>query len=431
MSEYINNVTRRKETLKNILRQLHEGRSVDEVKAEFAALADEISPEEIAEVEQMLIDEGMPINEVNNLCDVHVAVMRDALDHTGSPETIPGHPLHTFKLENDAAEAVLKNLRRAFESYKARPDAQKLSVLRHRADELLEYERHYSRKENILFPYLEKYDFHGPTQVMWQTHDQIRSLWKSLIKSLSQQPSGDPVEIQSLADILDPLEQAIRDMFYKEDKILFPTALKLLKEADWLAARRQENEIGYFTVQPGSQWPVQSVQTGTTIPVQVAAAAGGKAPANVTLANVTLANPGSALPLSTGALTLEQVNLLLRTLPVDVTFVDENDEVRFFSETKERIFPRTEAIIGRKVQKCHPPQSAHRVQQIVDDFRSGARSQAEFWIQMGGKFIHIAYYALRDENGAYRGTLEVTQDASHLRSLEGERRLLDGDVPGA
>ena len=104
MSEFINNVTRRKETLKSILRQLHEGKAVDDVKAEFAALSDEISAEEIAEVEQLLIDEGMPVEEVHNLCDVHVAVMRDALDREESPETIPGHPIHTFTLENDAAE---------------------------------------------------------------------------------------------------------------------------------------------------------------------------------------------------------------------------------------------------------------------------------------------------------------------------------------
>ncbi|MEM5776080.1 MAG: PAS domain-containing protein, partial [Anaerolineaceae bacterium] len=158
------------------------------------------------------------------------------------------------------------------------------------------------------------------------------------------------------------------------------------------------------------------------------------APSPAPQAAVPAAQPAAGsqeLPLNTGALTLKQIDLLLTHLPVDVTFVDENDEVRYFSQTRERIFARTPAIIGRKVQNCHPPQSVHRVTQIVDDFRSGARDSAEFWIQMGPKFVHIAYYAIRDEDGKYRGTLEVSQDAAHLRSLEGERRLLDGVTPGA
>lgn len=137
------------------------------------------------------------------------------------------------------------------------------------------------------------------------------------------------------------------------------------------------------------------------------------------------ATPAKLLPLETDALTLEQINLLLTTLPVDVTFVDEHDEVRFYSQTRDRIFPRTPAVIGRKVQHCHPPESVHRVQQILDDFRAGTRDAAEFWIQMGGRFIHIRYFPLRDAAGAYRGTLEVTQDIAPLRALTGERRLLE------
>ena len=425
MSEFINNVSRRKEVLKSVLRQLHDGKSVEEVKAEFAALVNQISPEEIAEVEQALIDEGMPVEEVHNLCDVHVAVIRDALEQSGSPESIPGHPLHTFKLENDAVESALKSLRRAFDAYRANPVPHTLAALRRQVEALLEYERHYSRKENILFPYLEKYDFYGPSQVMWQTHDQIRAMWKSLRKSLPEQPDSPPEQLDTLQAILDPLEQAILDMIYKEDKILFPTSLNLLKEADWLAARRQESEIGYFTVQPGNLWPASAAKPAATIPFTVAEKTAPPQPAQA-----ATPQPGGALPLSTGALNLAQIDLMLRSLPVDITYVDENDEVRFFSQTPERIFPRTEAIIGRKVQNCHPPQSVHRVQQIVEDFRNGVRDQAEFWIQMAGKFIHIRYFALRDGQGAYRGTLEVSQDVTGIRALQGERRLLDGPVPG-
>jgi uncharacterized protein len=131
------------------------------------------------------------------------------------------------------------------------------------------------------------------------------------------------------------------------------------------------------------------------------------------------------MPLDTGILTLQQINLMLRNLPVDITFVDEHDTVRYFSQSRERIFERTEAIIGRAVQNCHPPQSVHRVERILNDFRSGKRDAAEFWIQMGPKFVHIRYFAMRDAAGNYRGTIEVTQDLAPLRALEGERRLLD------
>jgi hypothetical protein len=135
------------------------------------------------------------------------------------------------------------------------------------------------------------------------------------------------------------------------------------------------------------------------------------------------------LTLSTGELTLQQIDLMLTHLPVDVTYVDENDRVRYFSQGKTRIFDRSPAIIGRAVQKCHPPQSVHRVEIILEDFKAGRRDLAEFWIQMGGKFIHIRYYALNDDEGKYRGCIEVSQDVTHIRSLEGEKRLLD-DAPG-
>ncbi|MCJ7625211.1 MAG: DUF438 domain-containing protein [Anaerolineaceae bacterium] len=417
MSEHINNVTRRKEILKSILRQLHEGKSVDEVKAEFAVLANEISSEEIAEVEQMLINEGLPAEEIQNLCDVHVTVMREALDKTESPDMTPGHPVHTFRAENDAADKALGQLQKSWMAFKDKPGQAALQQVQKDLDELLGYEKHYLRKENLLFPYLERYNFPGPTQVMWQTHDQIRAQWKSLLKLLAGYATGNDGQFFTQVEaILNPLVNAIRDMFYKEDKILYPTSLKLFKETDWMAIQSQEDEFGLYNVTPGKKWMPKTIAE-----LKIAEPSPVPAPKPST---------GGALALSTGALTPEQINLMLTHLPVDLTFVDENDEVRFFSQTKERIFDRVPAIIGRKVQNCHPPQSVHRIQQILDDFRSGARDTADFWIQMMGKFILIRYLAVRDEKGDYRGTIEVTQDIADMRALAGERRLLDGEVPG-
>jgi DUF438 domain-containing protein len=409
MSEVINNQTKRKETLKRLIRELHEGRSVEEVKREFAALLRDVGATEIAEIEQALIAEGLPETEVKRLCDVHVAVFRESLDTQARPETIPGHPVHTFRAENVAAARVLDALQEALDSLKATPGMAQLKQARERLRELREYEKHYLRKENVLFPYLERHGFTGPSSVMWAIHDDVRAGWKALDRLLDA-GSGDDLAAFSarIDEVFQSLNTAIREMFYKEENILFPTALEKLSEAEWGAIRAQESEVGFCYVEPGG-------------PLSSTAASPVAAPSPVEARVAT----DDLLHLDTGALTAQEVNRLLTHLPIDVTYVDKDDTVRFFSQTKERIFPRSPAIIGRKVQKCHPPASVHRVQQIVDDFRAGRRDVAEFWIQMGAKFIHIRYFAVRGEGGEYQGTLEVTQDITHVRALEGERRLLD------
>jgi uncharacterized protein len=406
MSEWINNVTRRKEILKSVLRQLHEGKSVEQVKAEFGALALEASSSEIAEVEQLLMDEGLPPEEIQSLCDVHVAVFQDGLDQAVAPEAVPGHPVHTFRAENEIVIRFITEMQAAFQKYQAYSTPETLQTLRHQLDLLKDFDCHYRRKENLLFPYLEKYGFVGPSKVMWGLHDEIRAKIKNLSTLLE---NAGPVMAPMIASALDDLEESIRSMIYKEEKILFPTSIELLKAADWTAIYDQEPEIGHFIIGRSSAAP--------TPPAPSVPQAEPAADAPVTSAG--------EMPLDTGFLSIEQINLMLRNLPVDITFVDEHDCVRYFSQSRERIFERTEAIIGREVQNCHPPQSVHRVQRILDDFRSGKRDAAEFWIQMGPKFVHIRYFAMRDAAGDYRGTIEVTQDLAPLRALEGERRLLD------
>lgn len=407
MGEYINNREKRKEVLKGLIRQLHEGKTVEEVRDEFARLLREVGASELAEVEQALIAEGVPDSEVKRLCDVHVAVFREALDAQARPETLPGHPVHTFLAENVACARVLDDLRAALEALKADPTPENLETARRRLEEVRRYEKHYLRKENILFPFLEKHGFTGPSRVMWAIHDDIRAGWKALGGVLAN-PPADPVLLRAQVDgTFLPLDKMIREMFYKEENILYPTALEMLSMEEWLAIRAQEEGIGYAFVVAGDQWPPRERVEPAPPAVEQPLTTEG------------------LLPLDTGYLTVEEVKRLFRYLPVDITYVDKDDRVRFFSQTKERIFPRSPAVIGRKVQQCHPPASVHRVQRILDDFRAGRRDKAEFWIQMRGRFIYIVYYAVRDEKGEYQGTLEVTQDIGHLRELEGERRLLE------
>ncbi len=412
MSEVINNHTRRQEILKGVIRDLHAGKTVDQVKGRFAALLGEVGASEIAEIEQALIAEGLSEMEVKRLCDVHVAVFRDSLDAQAPPETIPGHPVHTFRAENEAAARVLSQLGESLSALQANPNPANLQRARARLQTLRQYEAHYLRKENILFPYLERHGFTGPSSVMWAIHDDIRAGWKELDRLLVAGPSDDPAAFGArLAAVWEPLATAIREMFYKEDNILFPTALEKLDPDEWRAIHAQEAEVGFSYVKPGSDWPVEPVAERI-------------APAPVEAPAV----PGDLLALDTGALTAQQVNLLLAYLPLEISYVDQDDTVRFFSHTEERIFPRSPAIIGRKVQKCHPPASVHRVQRILDDFRAGLRDEAEFWIQMQGRFVHIRYVAIRDAQGGYQGTLETVQDVTRIRALEGERRLLNEEA---
>ena len=197
----------------------------------------------------------------------------------------------------------------------------------------------------------------------------------------------------------------VNDMIYKEEHILFPMALETLGESDWAKVREGEEEIGYAWVQPAETW---------------------KPSAGPYQENIPHDKVGS-LTLDTGLLTAEQINLLLMHLPVDISFVDENDKVAYYSQTEDRIFPRSPGIIGRSVQNCHPARSVHVVEKILQEFKAGNRDSAEFWIQMKGRFIHIRYFAMRDRGGKYRGTLEVSQDVTSIRGLEGDKRLLDWD----
>lgn len=415
MSEYIDNQTQRQTTLKGIIRQLHEGKTVDDVKAEFAALLEGVGGDEIARIEQVLVTEGLAPEQIKPLCDVHVAVFRESLDQQTDPQTIPGHPVFTFRAENLAVTRVLERVRAALDDLKASPDAATLASARESVDKLREYNKHYLRKENILFAYLERHDFSGPSSVMWAIHDDVRAGWKALTALLDAGLGADPATFTAQIEaIFTPVAHTIQEMIYKEQKILFPAAMARLSEAEWGAIRDQEREIGFCYIQSGRQWQPQfDPLEAEAQPDAVSASMSGVAPGD------------GLIPLDVGVLTAQQINMMLGALPVDVTFVDENDEVRFFSQTKDRIFPRSPAIIGRKVQHCHPPQSVDRVQHILDDFRAGARDAAEFWIQMNGMFIHIRYFALRDTAGAYQGCIEVTQDIAPLRALDGERRLLN------
>jgi uncharacterized protein len=410
MSEYIDNASKRKQALKEVIQRLHAGETVEDLKAKFGDAISGATAADIAEAERALISEGVSVSEIQRLCDLHVAVFRDSLDEEPAPESLPGHPVFTFRMENEVMTRLLEAMQETLQDWQD-GDPEALISLNKLTENLTAIEKHYSRKENILFPYLEKKGFEGPAMVMWGVDNEIRAQIKQFKENLS-----DPEADASTAAVqFKKMSQDIIEMIYKEEKILFPAALQRLTEQEWAEIRAQEEEIGYFDVTVSDAWQPQVVSDESEpVPAPTAEA-------------VSL--PDDLIFLATGALTHDQINLMLTHLPVDVTFVDEHDRVRYFSQGKERIFDRSPAIIGREVTKCHPPQSVHRVTIILDDFRAGKRDVAEFWIQMGGQFIHIRYFALHDAQGTYKGCIEVSQNVTHIRALEGERRLLD-DAPG-
>ncbi len=369
----------RKDILKDILLKIHEGGDFKELKEMFKKAVGDITAPEIGQLEQELINEGtLEIKDIAKLSDLHVALFKESLDEKPDYDTIPGHPVHTYLQENLEIANLIRRIRTA-------QGDEKLSLFK----QLSQVEVHYTRKENQVFPILEKIGISGPPQVMWAVHDKIRTGLKN----------------EKIEEI-EPVIKQVEDMIYKEEHILFPMILEGFEESDWVSVHDGEEEIGYaFGVTPGTEWKPISA-SDVHIPAE---------PKSI----------GDKLNFDVGSLSLEQINIMLKTLPVDITFVDDKDEVAYYSDTEDRIFPRSKGIIGRKVQKCHPPDSVHVVEDILNKFKSGEKDVAEFWIQIEGDFIMIRYFAMRDEEGKYVGTLEVSQELSRLRALEGERRLVE------
>ncbi len=405
-----------------IVKDLHAGKTVEEVKPRFEELIQDVEATEIAAMEQKLIEGGVPDTEVKRLCDVHVQVFADALESHEAVTAPAGHPLDTFQRENQALLQVTASLRKVAEAIGEPPHgavwARLKGALADTVQRLADVDKHYLRKENQLFPFLEEHDVEGPSKVMWSIHDDIRALIKQARATIAEDDAALAVSTcLALAKMAD-------DMVTKEEQVLHPLAVDTLSDEEWAKIRAGEGDIGYAFIEGVPEWP-SAAQAGAA---RVAAGAGlagaGEASESAAAGAAGVAPPAGLLALNTGSLDLGELNLVLGVLPIDFQYVDEHDRVRFYSEGR-RIFPRSPGVIGRKVQNCHPPQSVHKVQQILDAFRAGEKDTAEFWIGMQGKFLHIRYFAVRDAGGDYRGVVETVQDVTGIRSLEGQRRLLD------
>ena len=393
MSELFN----KEEFLKGLIRRLHEEPDkLENIREDFMRVVRELTPVEIAQVEQKLVEEGMPPESIQLMCNIHLDVFKEALDED-SIDVGSWHPLHILIEEHRDILNRTKELRDLTgKIISGNYDGEDIRRLQSSIQYLDSLEAYFSKEENVLFPYLERHGLVQPPAIMWKEHDEVRNLRKKMKIEYENLKNGDPNKVNELAITISEL---FTNHIYKEHKILFPSALKLLSNNEWESIRVEFDEIGYFSFEPMPFVSSEEVSKNNGVE--------------------GLVNLGS------GFLKVDQLLLMLNSLPFDITFVDENDTVRYFSEGKERIFVRTRAIIGRKVQNCHPQKSAHVVTRILEDFKNGVRDVAEFWLNLGPKIVHIRYFALRDTLGKYAGTLEVTQEISSIKALEGEKRIYD------
>jgi len=405
MSEVINNREYRKNVIKEILMDLHDGKSLEAAREKFAATFDGVASSEISAAEAALIAEGVPLEEVQRLCDVHAALFADAIEEETAPEVAdsadrPAHPAHTLKLENRAIERLIaETVRPAADAFAEGSDPESREALLSALTKLADIKLHYQRKENLIFPHMERHDITAPPKVMWGVDDEIRS-GITAAADLAADKGAGPQKVKEAAD---EVIVKIDEMIFKEENIMIPMILEAFTQDEWRRIAEESGEIGYcFIDTPPAFLSPENAASG---PAEKLAA--------------------GSIVLPTGALRIDELVGMLDTMPLDITFVDKDDTVKYFSQGAERIFPRAKAVIGRKVVNCHPPASVHIVEGILADFKSGAKTHEDFWINMGGRMIYIRYFAVRDEGGEYLGTLEVTQNIAPIRGLTGEKRLVD------
>ena len=408
MSELINNSQRRVEELLAFSLGMMNGEDGRLLIDKYRDAIENITPHDMLEMEDRQVRMGITPETIKRDIEKVLNVFFKSLKQYSWEKPKEETFLYHLMLENQALSFKLKQIKKFLKACQRQQGNNFKQVQRELLPlfcELTEFEQHYAKKENILFPYLEKtWQNHRPLAVMWSLHDDIRKKLKASIALLED-------ENGQWDDFNREMSQyffLVFGMIQKEDLIIYPEAVETLNESAWREMYEQSFDYRFPFIETPQKINISTkgsvnkdgfVTTGKTLGIKS----------------------------ETGDISFEQALLAFDHLPVDITFVDENNKVRFFNRAKDRFFPRSPAIIGRDVKNCHPPESVHIVEKIIHEFRSGQKDQADFWIQMAGKFILIRYFALRDAAGEYKGVLEVGEDVTDIRQLNGEKRLLDWD----
>lgn len=394
----------RKNILKAIAKKIDIGEDLGELKKYFVKTLGVVNPAEMTLVKDEMINEGVSDEVLEILHSMSLEVFRDTVQGQ-KPITPKGHPIHTLMSEHILLMEYaneLHSLSTAITKGEREPNSAYLDRIRQIFGFFIESETHYLREENALFPVIERHGLTGPPAAMWSEHQEIHEIEKELF-NLNSEANGELMKnLGKISEVSTTLANMLAIHFNKENNILFPTSLRLFSEQEWDIIVQDFNDIGYCS------YSVRAVSKGAPFE-----------------AMKPIVSEESEVVFSSGKLSVDMLEAIFNHLPIDMTFVDAQDRVQFFSESPERIFVRSRAIIGRSVQLCHPKKSVHIVEQILNDFRNGTRDSAEFWINLGGKTIHIRYFAVRDPEQRYLGCLEVSQDITEILKISGEKRLLD------
>lgn len=381
----------RQEILKNLMLRLHSGEDKEVIQEEFNEVFDEISPYEIQLMERNLMSEGITFAEIMSLCNVHANLMGSKVNTqtTVADFEQPGHPVHVMKMENLAIRGALDRVERLLVNFLETKDSTIEKGLKRQISLLDQFENHYQRKEYAMFPIMEKKGITAPPKVMWGVHDQIRDLYNDFKKALNDGKESTLEEFQIARD-------EMLEMIQKEENILIPMVEQVFHVDDWETIASQSPEYGYCIVKPEKEWAVKKSFSPVKEETQI--------------------ESEGDIPLSTGSLSLKELNLILNLLPMELSFVDAQNIVKYYNEGngEEKIFKRTPSAIGRDVILCHPPRVHETVQTIFEQLKSKQKEKEEMWFKTEDKMVHVTYHAVWDEEGKYRGCLEYVQDIKPL-----------------
>lgn len=381
----------RQEILKNLMLRLHAGEDKGVIQEEFNEVFDEITPYEIQLMERNLMSEGITFAEIMSLCNVHANLMGSKVNTqtTVADFEQPGHPVHVMKMENLAIRGALDRVERLLVNFLETKDSTIEKGLRRQVSLLDQFENHYQRKEYAMFPIMEKKGITAPPKVMWGVHDQIRDLYRDFKKALNDGKESTLEEFQIARD-------EMLEMIQKEENILIPMVEQVFHVDDWETIASQSPEYGYCIVKPEKEWAVKKSFSPVKEETQI--------------------ESEGDIPLSTGSLSLKELNLILNLLPMELSFVDAQNIVKYYNEGngEEKIFKRTPSAIGRDVILCHPPRVHETVQTIFEQLKSKQKEKEEMWFKTEDKMVHVTYHAVWDEEENYMGCLEYVQDIKPL-----------------
>ncbi len=390
-------------SLLTIIRSLCNGESAKDAMEAFTADCDGLTQDEVSEVFDQLTHEGVYFQDNPLVQTFYHSTIADKLANGEINQYVAGHPVRVYLEEN----RLLRDLFTQASQRDIFMEREKFEAI---FKQISRVELHYQRKENQLFPCLERHGWDSPSKNMWAFHDEIRADLKLVREALEQR------ELKTVSRMFPSLEDEMRRLMSVEEQRLLPNAMQMLEESEWLAMRTGDAEIGWMLNEEPAPFPAEPIAEEASPYVHPSQVEGsGERPSS--------AESGSHY--DEGYMTPDQVNLIFRHLPLDITYVDENDRVVFYNRGEDRVFPRSAGIIGREVRYCHPPKSVDMVLRIVEEFRNGNKDVADFRIHVKGRFIHIRYFAVHDPDKTYRGVLEMSQDITDIKTLEGEQRLLD------